>query len=235
MKTSSDTLKDEYQMRFSKTAEYRNNVWQVLCSEYFSIFVPSGSCILDLGCGWGEFINNIRAEKKYAMDLNPDAATHLTKDIHFLHQDCSKPWQLQSELFDIVFTSNFLEHLPGKAHVESTISEAFRCLKPGGLIICLGPNTRYVHGAYWDFWDHFIPITEASLAELLRLKSFSIKLCISRFLPYSMSTGWMPPLFLVKLYLKLPFIWRFFGKQFFVVGMKSKGIEQGTTIVDPEN
>jgi len=230
MKTKLDILKDEYQLRFSKAEVYRDKVWKILCSEYFNIFVSTEAYVLDLGCGWGEFINNIRAAKKYAMDLNPDAATHLTKDILFLHQDCSQQWQLRSESLDIVFTSNFIEHLPYKTSVESAISEAFRCLRPDGLIICLGPNIKYVPGAYWDFWDHFIPITEASLSELLQLKGFSIELCIPRFLPYSMSTGRTPSLFLVKLYLKFSFIWPFFGKQFFVIGKKSRSVEQGAAL-----
>ena len=230
MQTKSGILKDEYKMRFSKAEYYRDNVWKILCREYFSRYVPTEANVLDLGCGWGEFINNIRAAQKYAMDLNLDAATHLTKDIHFLHQDCSQEWQLPSESLDIVFTSNFLEHLPNKTCVESAISEAFRCLKPAGLIICLGPNIKCVSGEYWDFWDHYVPITEASIYELLRLKGFSLELCIPRFLPYSMSTGRTPPLLLVKLYLKLSVIWPFFGKQFLVVGKKSRRVEQGAAL-----
>jgi hypothetical protein len=81
-----------------------------------------------------------------------------------------------------------------------------------------------VPGAYWDFWDHFIPITELSLSEVLKMKGFSIQSSIPRFLPYSMSNGRTPPLLLVKLYLKLPPLWPLFGKQFLVVGRKKKGI-----------
>jgi hypothetical protein len=81
---------------------------------------------------------------------------------------------------------------------------SFRCLKTDGQIICLGPNIKYIPGTYWDFWDHFVPITDLSLAEMLRLKGFDIELRVARFLPYSMSTGSTPPLFLVKLYLQLP-------------------------------
>jgi hypothetical protein len=99
-------------------------------------------------------------------------------------------------------------------------------LKQGGLIVCLGPNIKYVRGAYWDFWDHIVPITEAGLAELLMLKGFSIQLKIPRFLPFSMSTGRTPPLFLVRLYLKLPVVWPLFGKQFLVIGRKGNGDEE---------
>ena len=34
-------------------------------------WIQPGSRVLDLGCGWGEFIRNVQASRKYAMDLNP--------------------------------------------------------------------------------------------------------------------------------------------------------------------
>jgi len=222
MNNKPESLREEYRLRFTKLESYRNQVWQVLCQNYFSRFIASEAHVLDLGSGWGEFINNVHAGKKYAMDLNPDSQRQLHESIQFLHQDCSQQWQLEAETLDIVFTSNFLEHLPDKEHVERTLSEAYRCLKPDGLIICLGPNVKYVPGAYWDFWDHFVPITELSLSEILQLKGFHTEHCIPRFLPYSMSTGSTPPLFLVQMYLKLSIAWRFFGKQFLVIARRPK-------------
>jgi hypothetical protein len=77
-----------------------------------------------------------------------------------------------------------------------------------------------VSGSYWDYWDHFIPITDESMAEALSLKGFKVIEKLDRFLPYTMSGGKKPPLFAVKLYLKLRFVWSFFGKQFLVVAHK---------------
>ena len=203
MGDNSEELRNEYRMRFARTEQYRNDIWRILCEEYFRNFVSPEAYVLDLGSGWGEFINNIEAAKKYAMDLNPDAGQRLSGDTYFLHQDCSQEWRIQQDSLDVVFTSNFLEHLPDKEHVERTIAEAYRCLKYDGLIICLGPNIKYIPGAYWDFWDHFVPLTELSLSEVLKLKGFSIQLSKPRFLPYSMSKGrnfmmfnypaWEPP------------------------------------------
>jgi len=220
MNEKKETLQNEYKIRFSKMEHYRNEVWKILCDDFFSKFILPKYEVLDLGTGWGEFINNIVAKKKYAMDLNPDSGLRSLNEIIFLEQDCSQEWQIQSDSLDIVFTSNFLEHLPQKDLVQKTISEAYRCLKIDGRFICLGPNIKYVNGAYWDFWDHFIPLTEISLSEVLKLEDFEIELIIPRFLPYSMSTGKTPPLFLLKMYLKIPIIWRFFGKQFLVIGSK---------------
>ena len=220
MSNQGDDLKLLYRTRFRKLAKYRNEVWKILCDQYFSAFISPQAHLLDLGSGWGEFINNVKAEKKYAMDLNPDAQSWISKDVHFLHQDCSQKWQIHSKSLSVVFTSNFLEHLPSKDNVERTISEVHRCLKDGGLFICLGPNIRCLPGEYWDFWDHCVPISDISLSELLDWKGFSIQLNVPRFLPYSMSTGKTPPLVLVRLYLKLPVVWPLFGKQFLLVGRK---------------
>ena len=220
MDERAELLRKEYDQRFKDKDDYRNGVWRVLCSDYFSQYVSRSATLLDLGAGWGEFSRNIVAAKKYAMDLNEECGRRLEGISEFLHQDCSTTWPLKDETLDVVFTSNFLEHLPDKKSVEATLDEAFRCLKKGGKIICMGPNIKHVPGAYWDFWDHFVPITEDSLAEVLRLKDFHIEKKIGRFLPYTMSDGFQPPLIGLSLYLRLPFVWPLLGKQFLVVGEK---------------
>tara|TARA_R110002049_G_scaffold49267_20_gene141233 strand:+ start:1341 stop:2018 length:678 start_codon:yes stop_codon:yes gene_type:complete len=207
----------QYRQRFSQATDYRNALWSVLCSHFFQRYIDRQSVVLDLGCGWGEFSNNIAARKKYAMDMNPDAAERLNKDVELFSQDCSRPWPLEDRSLDVVFTSNFLEHLPDKNHVESTIAEVKRCLKPGGRLIAIGPNVRLLPGAYWDFWDHHVHISDRSLAELLGMNGFEVTEQEAAFLPYTMSGGKQPNLLLVKLYVRFRLFWKLFGKQFLVV------------------
>jgi SAM-dependent methyltransferase len=216
-------LQLEYALRFEGNAPYRRAVWKILTRDFFPRWISPNSSILDLGCGWGEFVNQIKAARKYGMDLNPDSPGKLAADVTFLAQDCSDPWGLSDECLDVVFTSNFFEHLPSKESLRRTLDQAFRCLKPGGRIICLGPNIKFLPGSYWDFLDHHLPLTDASLGEGLRLTGFAIDLAIDRFLPYSMSQGFAPPLILLRIYLRCPFFWRFFGRQFFVVARKPHG------------
>ena len=220
MAENAQDLRKIYQRRFSDTAAYRNRVWQVLTGAFFNRWMDPDAAVLDLGCGYGEFINNIRAAKKWAMDLNPDAPSHLAKDICFLHQDCSDPWPLPEASLDAVFSSNFFEHLPDKSCLKRTLRQALHCLKPGGRLIALGPNIKYLPGQYWDFFDHNVMLTELSLAEALEVEGFALEKVIARFLPFTLVGSPQYPLIFVRLYLKMPWLWRFKGRQFLVIAKK---------------
>ncbi len=215
-----EELRRIYSARFSGLEAYRNRVWRVLTSAFFSTWVKASDAVLDVGCGYGEFINNIDACEKFAMDLNPTAKDHVGPAVQFLEQDCSAPWPLQDSTLDVVFSSNFFEHLPAKLSLQKTLLEAYRCLRPGGRIIALGPNIKYLTGRYWDFFDHQLCLTEMSVSEVLLMTGYKVEISIPRFLPYTMSQGFRPPIWSVRLYLKARFLWRFLGHQFLVIGRK---------------
>jgi SAM-dependent methyltransferase len=215
---SPDDLQRIYDARFSKNVEYRKQVWSVLVGDFFQKRVGAGDAVLDLGCGYGEFINSVRCGEKLAMDLNPDAPRFLEAGIRFLLQDCSARWELPDASLDVVFTSNFFEHLPDKRALGKTLDEIRRCLRVGGRLIAIGPNIKYLQGQYWDFWDHYVALTELSLGEALEVRGFTVDVCERKFLPYTMVGGPRYPLAFLRAYLRLPFAWRVFGKQFLLIG-----------------
>src|SRR5262245_54174104 len=101
-----------YEARFTKSGlDRRKRVWKILCSSFFQRFIPPDATILELACGYGEFINNIRARQKIAIDLNPDSSGHLDSDILFKQTAATDLSFIASDSIDRVFTSNFLEHL----------------------------------------------------------------------------------------------------------------------------
>ena len=217
---TSEDLRQLYKTRFAGKAEYRQRVWSLL-SSFFARWIPPSSAVLDLGCGYCEFINSISCRTKFAMDLNPDARSLAKADVSVLEQDCSEPWSVAAGTLDAVFTSNFFEHLPNKAALERTLAQAYTALKPGGCLIAMGPNIKIVPGKYWDFFDHYIPLTELSLVEVLTKTGFTIDTCQAQFLPYTMSHGREYPIWMLRAYLSLPFVWKFFGEQFLVVAKRS--------------
>lgn len=220
MSESPQELSRLYSARFAETAAYRNRVWEILTQRFFSRWIRPSDTVLDLGCGYGEFINQVAAGSKLAMDLNPDARGHLAAGIEFLQQDCSETWAVGEGTLDVVFTSNFFEHLPGKESLKRTLGEAHRCLKPGGRLIAMGPNIKYLPGRYWDFFDHHTTLTEASLAEVLLLTGFELEKVVGRFLPYTLINAPQPPLVFLKIYLALPWLWWIQGRQFLLVARK---------------
>jgi SAM-dependent methyltransferase len=214
-------LSQLYRTRFQDSDLPRKNaIWQVICRDFFQGFVRPSDTVVDVACGYGEFLNNIVAARKIAVDLNPDVANFLQPNTEFHLCPATEIGPLIDGKADIVFTSNFLEHLPDKAVLDIFLEQVFAALKPGGKYLILGPNLRFLPGQYWDFYDHHLGLTDKSLSEALQLKGFQISLCVDRFLPFT-TKGKLPthPK-LVEMYLKLPLAWKLLGKQFFIVAQK---------------
>lgn len=210
-----------YRHRFSADAKRsKEKVWRIVVSQFFQRWIAPSDTVLDLGCGYGEFLNNVVCDRRIGVDFNPDSVAHLDRAIEFHRGDVTQLDFLGDNSVDVVFTSNMLEHLRGKAEVERLVSEAWRVLAPGGHFIAMGPNMRYLHGRYWDFWDHNVAITDESLVELLAYSDFQIADCHPRFLPYTTRSGYPKAPALVGLYLRTPLAWRVMGKQFLVRAQK---------------
>ena len=218
--TPHEHLQAVYHRRFSGNAERRVEVWRVLARHYFCRWIKPTDTVLDVGAGYCEFINNIPAAKKFALDSNPATAEKASADVTVLSQEATKPWPLPSESVNVVFSSNFFEHLPTKQDFASCLTEAHRVLRPQGLLIALGPNIRFCFDTYWDFVDHTLPLSDRSVVEALEIAGFLMERVLPRFLPCTMSHQVPPRAFLVRLYLRLPLAQRLWGKQFLVIARK---------------
>ncbi len=211
-----------YERRFARIGGRRLAIWQTLAHHYFHRWIKPTNAVLDLGAGYCEFINSIAAARKYALDSNPATLKKAAPGVTVLSHDASQPWPLASGSIDVVFSSNFFEHLPCKEDLSRCLAEAFRVLHPEGLLIALGPNIRFCADTYWDFVDHHLPLSDRSMAEALEISGFEIERIIPRFLPFTMSNRVPYRAFMMRLYLGLPFIWRLLGRQFLVIARKPK-------------
>ena len=88
-------------------------------------------------------------------------------------------------------------------------------------MIILQPNIRYCYKDYWMFFDHITPLDDRALVEILELTKFKMINVIPQFLPYSTKSALPKSLFLIRLYLKLPILWRLFGKQALIICEKT--------------
>ena len=213
-----------YRFRFNASEHSaRDAVWRALCEGFFQPLIGEDRVVLDLACGYGEFVNHIRAAKKYAIDLNPDARAHLCASVDY-RQSKADALDIADGAVDVVFASNFLEHLHSKEECDAVFAEVLRVLAPGGRFLVLGPNIRYLAAQYWDFYDHRLPLSHASLEEGLVQAGFDIERLIPRFLPYSMRARLPKNPALVRAYLAAPVLWPLFGRQFFAIAVKPSGV-----------
>jgi hypothetical protein len=102
-----------------------------------------------------------------------------------------------------------------------TLRESYRILAPGGRIVVLMPNIRYVGVRTGTISTTYLPLTHVSLVEGLELAGFSAERVVLRFLPYTVKDSKLPvtagP---VRLYLRLRPAWPVLGRQMLVVARR---------------
>jgi len=209
-----------YKIRYSPRDEKKKNeIWQVLCKDFLQQYVKESDSVLDIAAGHCEFINHITCRRKYAVDLNKRVIQHANKNVRVYVCNASK---LPNELsnIDVVFMGCLLEHLPSKDDIIKVFLEVKRVLKKGGMLLILNPNIRFSTSDFWDYFDHLTPVSDRSIVEVLTSLEYLIKICLPRFVPNTIADRLPKIPLLVKLYLKMPFLFPIFGKQMFIVAQK---------------
>lgn len=197
----------------------RAMVWKEL-SAYLFRRLGQPQAVLDPAAGMCEFINHVPAQEKWAVDVNePFVRAHAAKEVRVAIGD-TRTIDLPKDHFDAVFVSNFLEHLGSQEEVADFLTKLHTHLKPGGRIAVMGPNFKYTFKEYFDFADHTVVLSELGAAEHLYGAGFEVESVEPRFLPLSFRGRLPVNRFLVRSYLAMPWAWRFFGKQFLLIGRK---------------
>ena len=117
-------LRELYRTRFSDDDRAQKmKLWEILVRDVFQKWIRAEDAVLDLGCGFGEFLNHVRCARKISVDLNPDSPRLLEPGVEFHAGGVSELPFLAEGSVDVVFTSNVMEHLPGKGDVERMLRE----------------------------------------------------------------------------------------------------------------
>jgi len=214
-----------YKNRFTEREYWeKKSVWYVITIFFFQKYISEEDVVLDVGAGYCEFINAVRAKKKIALDINKDVKEFANFDVEVVLNDCTNMCDIKSESIDVVFVSNLLEHMKDTDAIEQTLKECKRVLKEKGKLLILQPNIKYAYKEYWDFFDHITPLSHKSLVEALKKVGFTIVEVKPKFLPYSSKSVKRVPKFgvFIKIYLKSRLLQRMFGKQMFIVAQRVK-------------
>ena len=204
-----------FQSRFQYDSG-RSEVWRAIVDCLQPRFFPKVTTALDLGCGYGDFINLVRAEKKIAVDLI-DIRTFLMADVEF-HQGTATDLSFVSDSsINLVFASNLVEHMEW-AGIDRMLAEILRVLVKGGRLVLIQPNFRLCSANYFDDYTHRTILSDVSLRDYLSANGMKVLHVNPGFLPFSMQ-GLLPKTyFLTRMFLELgsPFL----GKQMLVVAEK---------------
>lgn len=192
----------------------RDVLWATLWKAFFRHRVPADGCILDLGCGYGQFINNAAARRRIAIDSWPGSADHLDQGVEGIVGDVTDLSKIGDGTIDYAFASNLFEHLT-REDFAKVLAELRRKLSPRGTLTILQPNYRHAYREYFDDYTHVSIYSHVSLADFLMANGYRIDECRPRFLPLTIKSRFPVQPWLIRLYLALPF--KPLGKQMLLV------------------
>ena len=179
-------------------------VWQAIAS-HLSGWIPAEGAVLEIGAGYCDWINNVTARRRVAVDRWPGLPQHAAPGVEPVLLDVATGLDtLAAEAFDAVLASNILEHFAPDM-VPTVVGGIARVLRPGGRLLVVQPNFRHAWRSYFDDYTHRSIFTDVSLPALLRAHGFTIERVEARFLPYSMRGTRLPiTRGLVSAYLRSP-------------------------------
>jgi len=140
-----------------------------LCHYLFQSFgLKKGMLMLEPGCGRGEFLNNFKdlGLEVYGLDISTEA-TKFENGLDVKVCDVeSESLPFDDNTFDVLYSKSFIEHLHKP---EKYLEEAYRVLKPGGLLLTLVPDWEANYKIYFDDFTHRSPFTKISLADAYKM------------------------------------------------------------------
>lgn len=205
---------DYFQTRYTFN-KGRKEVWKAIC-QYLSRYISPQSSVLEIGSGYCDFINNVKARTKFAIDIDENSKKYCDPDITFLNIKATE-MEFDENSLDIVFASNLFEHL-NDSDLEILTSKIYQCLKQKGKLILIQPNYYYAYRSYWDDFTHIKAFSHVSLTDFLITRGFKIIKTEKKFLPFSFKSLLPKSYYITKLYLKS--FWRPFAKQMLIIAEK---------------
>lgn len=132
-------MKNEVREHYRKIAADYASDFNLYCQRRFirliSAHLEKGQTVLDIGCGNGYIMDNLKAKNVVGIDQCFEMLAQ-GNNRNFLCADAENlPFPKNS--FDAVYSADLLEHIP---HPNLMVKESSRVLKKGGKLIIITPN-----------------------------------------------------------------------------------------------
>lgn len=181
----------------------RDVLWQSLWRYRFSTMVAPDDCVLDLGAGYGSFINTVIARRRIALDAWEGFPAHLAPGIEHHVGSVTDLGFLDDGTVDFAFASNLFEHLT-KEDFATVLAMLRTKLSSRGTLTIVQPNYRYAFREYFDDFDHKAVYSHVSLADFLDANGYDVFLTEPRFMPLSVKSRLPVTPFLIRAWLASP-------------------------------
>ena len=145
-----------------------------LCSYLFQSFgLSEGMKMLEPGCGRAEFLGGFKdlGLDVVGVDISTEAidfGKNLGIDIKLCDVEQEK-LPFEDNFFDVIYSKSFIEHL---YFPEKYLEEAYRVLKPNGLLLTLVPDWESNYKIYFDDFTHRSPFTKPALRDAYKFYGF---------------------------------------------------------------
>ncbi|MGH7289277.1 MAG: class I SAM-dependent methyltransferase [Myxococcota bacterium] len=195
----------------------RRAVWREI-ARFVARDAPDVETLLELGPGYCDFLNEFPAKRRIGLDLNPEMRRFAAAGVELRVESAIALRGIGAESVDLLFASNFLEHLDAE-ELDELLPGIRRVLAPGGRLILLQPNHKRCAKHYFDDPTHRTLFDDANIGDWLARHRLRVVKLVPGLLPFSMNSrlpkwGW-----LTRLYLSLPF--RPLAAQMYVVAEPS--------------
>lgn len=181
----------------------RDLLWKTLCESFFQRLIRPEFCVLELGAGYGHFINNVRCARRFALDRWEGFTQFVDAGVETKVGDAQDLDFVPDGSVDFAFASNLFEHLT-RDELTATLEQLKKKLRPGGTLNLLQPNYRYAYKEYFDDYTHVSVFSDRSLCDFLAAHGFRVIDARPGFLPLTIKSRFPVIPILIKLYLLLP-------------------------------
>lgn len=191
----------------------REIVWRALWRYRFSAMVAPEDCVLDLGSGYGSFINAVHARRRIAVDAWAGFPAYLEPGVEAKVGNVSDLGFLDDDSVDFAFASNLFEHLT-RDDLQAVLDGLRPKLTIKGTLTLVQPNYRYASREYFDDFDHKTIWSHVSMADYLASQGWDVMLVEPRFMPLTVKGRVPVNERLVQAWLASP--WKPIGKQMMI-------------------
>jgi hypothetical protein len=205
-----------FETRFSHDVR-REVLWRTLYRHYFSRLISENDSVLELGAGYGHFINNVAAKRRIALDAWDGFVDYLQPGIESRIGNVADLSFLAPASVNFVFASNLFEHI-SQEDLASVLHQLRPALAENGTINILQPNYYYAYREYFDDYTHRTVYSHISMCDFLEAHGYRVIECRPRFLPLTVKSRLPVSPLLIQLYLSFP--WKPMGKQMFIRAQK---------------